>query len=349
MAKKKIEGESRKLFLARINKRGKANWVNTIPFYNAASGYLLDTDKKGNIILGGVFADTLICETGNLVSHGHNDMFIAQFTPDGAMEQVIQLGNKGKEKLSAMAIDSLNNIYLAGNHERSFSARNVEIAAMGEKQKGNAFLLQLDSTLAATWAKPLSSPSYVNISGLACNQQNQLLMSGNFDFTLNIDSLQYQTNGYTDFFVCKADTAGNLNWLKTFGGKYTDRSKNLKLNKLGGAMVTGSFNDTIYMDSLMLNTHSLNSEAFIAQLDTTGFVTWAEAMHGKGGSTSNGGALDNKGNLYLMGSFNGSLQAGGTELATLGEEDIFVAKYYNCPPVANAINSPGYLCQGQHG
>ncbi|WP_161636329.1 T9SS type A sorting domain-containing protein [Saccharicrinis fermentans] len=344
--KQKIQGESKKLFVARINKRGKADWVHTIPFYYAASGYLMDADIQGNVIVGGVFSDTLHCATGDLISKGHNDMFVARIMPDGTVDNIVQLGGEGKEKLSALSVDSLNHIYIAGKNEKAFQAGYLEITASSKQQKSNSFIMQLDSMLMGIWSKPFNSPSYVDITGMACDKQNQLLLSGSFNQELLVDTLQFDSKGLTDFFVCKADSTGNINWLKTFGGKYSDRCRDLKLNMFGGAMVTGSFNDTLQMDSIQINTVSEYSEAFIAQLDTSGMVIWAEAMHGKGGSASNGGALDTKGNLYLMGSFNGSLSAGGSEIETLGDEDIFVAKYYNCPPVASAINSPGYLCQG---
>ncbi len=344
--KQKIEGESKKLFVARINKRGKADWVTTIPFYDAASGYLLDTDKNGNILLGGVFADTLHCSSKDVISQGHNDIFLIRFLTDGSVDQVKQIGTKGAEKLTALSLDSLGNVYLTGSYKKTLSIDALEIEAQGKQLEQNNFILQLDSTLKAVWAKPILSTSYAEVTGMVCNDNNQLYLSGNFNHHLSIDTLEYEAKGRSDFFVCKTDTTGNIKWFKTFGGKFSDNVRDIKLNRLGGAMITGSFNDTLYMDTLMLNTQSVNKEAFIAQLDTAGMVTWTEVIHGEGGSASNGATLDSRGNLYLMGSFNGKIKAGSQELETLGDEDIFVAKYYNCPEVNDAIESPEYLCEG---
>ncbi len=344
--KRKIEGDDKKLFVARINKRGKADWVTTIPFYNAASGYLLDTDQSGNILLGGVFADTLHCSGNDLISQGHNDVFLMRLLSDGSVDQVKQIGTKGAEKLTALSLDSLGNVYLTGSYEKTLSIDALELEANGKHLEQNNFILQLDSTLKAVWAKPISSTSYTEVRGMVCNKNNQLYLSGNFNHNLSIDTLNYEAKGLNDFFVCRADTSGNITWIKTFGGKYSDNVSDMKLNHLGGAMITGSFNDTLYLDTLMINTQSVNKDAFIAQLDTAGMVTWTEAIHGEGGSASSGATLDSKGNLYLMGSFNGMIKAGSQELETLGDEDIFVAKYYNCPEVNNAIEAPQYLCQG---
>lgn len=347
--KQKISGESKKLFVARINKRGKADWVQTIPYFDVASGYLLETDPQGNILLGGVFADSLFCPTGNLVSQGHNDIFIARLKPDGTLDQTKQYGSKAKEQLTALSCDSLGHIYLAGNVEKTLEADHVEIKAQYNTQKSNSFILQLDSTLTTQWSKPFASPSYAEITGLACDKQNNLLLSGNYSHELLVDTLTYTSNGLTDFFVCKANTIGHIQWIKTFGATYGDCVNDLKINKLDGAMITGSFNDTLYLDSLQITSLTSHADAFIAQLSPQGNITWAEAIHGEGGNFSRGATLDTKGNLYLMGSFKGKMTAGTTEIESLGDEDIFVAKYYNCSPTPNAIEHPDFICEGTEG
>ncbi|MGQ1786753.1 SBBP repeat-containing protein [Saccharicrinis sp. GN24d3] len=344
--KQKLEYAGKQLFVSRINKRGKSDWVYTLPYSGAASGYLLDTDKHGNIILGGVFSDSLVCENGDIISKGHNDIFVLRLTPEGKLDKVKRYGGKGTEKLTALSTDSLGNIYLSGNNEQELSADETVIAAKGKKQTGNSFVLQADSTLTAQWAKTYTSPSYAEITGLATDKQNNLLLSGNFNHNLLVDTLQYETNGLTDFFVARADTSGNVLWLKTFGGQYSDRINHLKLNKLGGAMIAGSFNDSLVLDTTVIKTKGHLANTFIAQYDTSGAVTWADMLKGEGGNMAKGGELDSKGNLYLMGSFKGSMQAGPDEITSLGDEDIFVARYFNCPPVDNAIQSPGYLCKG---
>ncbi len=344
--KQKISGEGKKLFIARINKRGKADWVQTIPFFDAASGYLMDTDQKGNIMLGGVFADSLFCKTGTRVSKGHNDIFLAQISSDGTLNQVKHIGSKGKEKPTALSVDSMGHVYLSGNNEVALSIDQIEIGVQNKRNAGNGFFMQLDSTLTTQWSKTFTSPSYVELTGIACDKENHVLITGNYNHRLLVDTLTFTTNGLTDYFVCRADSMGDIQWIKSFGGKYTDRSSDIKLNKLGGAMISGSFNDTLYMDTLMISTLTNKSEAFIAQLNQKGEVNWMGAISGEGGSSSNGSALDNKGNLYLTGSFNGTMKAGSDEIESQGDEDIFVASYFNCPPVSNAIHHPGYLCQG---
>ncbi len=343
--KQKLEGEGKKLFVARINKRGKSDWVQTFPYSGSASAYLLETNNIGQLIVGGMFTDTLICEGKELLSKGHNDMFVARISREGLVEEIKTIGSKGKEKLTALSTDSLGHIYLSGNYSRELVNNGISMKPM-DKKSSNSFLMQMDSTLTTTWVKPFYSPSYAEITGLACDKLNQVLLSGNFNHTLQVDTLQYETQGLTDFFVARTDSMGNIQWLKSFGGKYSDLSNSLELNKLGGAMVSGSFNDSLKMDSLVVKTKHFRSDAFIAQLDTAGMVTWAGTLQGDSRNSASGVALDSKGNLYLVGSFNGSLSAGNEEIESMGGEDIFVAKYYNCPPVLNAIQAPDVLCQG---
>jgi len=344
--KQKITGTGKKLFVARINKRGKADWLHTIPYKGFASGYQLDTDKKGNILFGGVFTDSLCTQTTPLVSQGHTDIFIIRLNPDGTLEQAKQYGNKAKEQLTALTCDSLGHIYLAGNLENTLKADQTEIKTHNNHANNNSFILQLDSTLTTQWSKTIYSPSYVQITSLACNKNNHLFLCGNYNHQLQVDTLIYTTHGLTDIFVSKTDTTGKIQWLKTYGSIYSDYANDITINKLDGAMITGSFQDTLQIDTLQITTQTTNSDAFIAQLSPQGTATWAKAIHGNQTNQSQGATLDTQGNLYLMGSFTGRLTAGTTQIESKGDEDIFIAKYYNCPLTPNTIEHPDYICQG---
>jgi len=344
--KKKIEGDGNKIFVSRINKRGKSDWVEILPYTGSASGYLLETDKDGNILLGGVFSDSLSCEETQLYTNGHTDMFLLRLNSEGEFDELKQFGEKGKERLTAMATDSLGNIYCSAKYNREFSLEDISVSTVTDSKNGNNLLFQLDSTLISLWSKTFSSESYAEINGLVCDNDNHLLMTGNFNHVLYVDTIEYETNGLNDFFVASVDSVGDILWLHTYGSKYNDCSNDITLNKLGGGMISGSFSDTLHLDSLQLVSNSAYPDAFIAQLDTIGTITWAGTLEGNQGNRAVGSTIDSQGNLFLTGAFNGQLDAGTTTLESKGEDDVYVAKYYNCPTVSNAIKAPDYLCEG---
>jgi hypothetical protein len=345
LGKVNIEGDGKKLFVSRINSKGKSDWVQTLSYTGAASGYLLETDYQGNIILSGVFSDLLSCDGTNLVSEGHKDMFLLSLNEDGEMAQLLSYGTSGKEKVTAMSVDTLGHLYLAGKYTKNFTLGGYDVEIANNSKEGNCFIAELDSSYTAQWVKTLSSESYAEISGMVCDS-SKVLLTGNFKHTLTVDTLSYESNGLIDFFVACIDSVGNTAWLNSYGGKYNDRSSQVKLNLLGGAMVLGNFQDSISMDTVQLSAYGNSVDAFVAQFDTTGSVLWAQSFQGDRSNRAEAATLDSEGNLYLTGTFKGTLEAGKQEMESLGDEDIYVAKYYNCPKVENAIEHPDCICEG---
>ncbi|UCH14967.1 MAG: T9SS type A sorting domain-containing protein, partial [Bacteroidales bacterium] len=62
---------------------------------------------------------------------------------------------------------------------------------------------------------------------------------------------------------------------------------------------------------------------------------------------SKGAILDSKGNIYIAGSFRNKLRQDGKEVESLGDEDIFVAKFYNCPENYCEIENTDPICPGE--
>ncbi len=344
--KTEVEGEGKRLFVSRITKKGACEWVTTIDYSGVAAGYLLETDVQGNLVLGGVFTDSLSCNGEVLTSHGHQDIFLVRLDQNGQLSKMTCYGANGKEKLTALSSDSLGHMYLAAQYNKSFSLGGNTVKANSTAKSGNSVVFQIDTGFNVNWYKTMYSPSYATIKGLACDLEDNLLLGGTFNHTLQVDTLSYYTQGLNDLFVAKADTSGHITWLNTFGGKKNDDVAQVKLNKLGGLLVLGSYTDSLQLDTITLLSDSYYSDAFVAQINTKGDVTWSDALQGDRSNRASAAAIDSEGNLFLTGTFNGTIKGGNTEYTTLGSEDIYVAKYYDCPTIENAIDHPDYICQG---
>jgi len=341
-----ISGDGKKLFVARINKKGNCEWVYTIGYDEMASGYLLNTDKVGNIVMGGVFSGTLSNDSQSIISKGFRDIFLLRLTPQGKLDIFKQYGSILDESLTALSEDSLGNIILTGNNESKLNMDGFTLPAPYTKKYTNCFVTSLDSNLTAQWTKCLYSNSYASVSGVECKADGNIFLTGNFKHAMYVDSLKYSSNGSSDFFVAQLNLLGNVLWMNTYGAKNEERSNALKINKLGGVMVMGSFSDSLSFDSQYIISGGERKDAFVAQWDSIGVVSWAGTLKGSNNNFVNYADLDSEGNLYMTGSFSGSLKADAQQIKSNGEEDVFVAKYLNCPSVENAIDGVCYLCPG---
>ncbi len=111
-----------------------------------------------------------------------------------------------------------------------------------------------------------------------------------------------ETNGYSDGFICKIDTAnGNLKWQKTIGGP---KSESLE-------RIVSSSNGDIYAAGNKLNDKDIN-RFWLLRLKTNG-DTISSKMYGHAYGSDHCYSLmeDQKQNLLLCGSFDTSIAASG--------------------------------------
>ena len=116
-----------------------------------------------------------------------------------------------------------------------------------------------------------------------------------------------------------------------FGGQGIDEATDIVVDGMGNVYVTGSFEGTVDFDPGP-GTEERSSEAealFVASYDSAGSLRFVNATE-RGNSSGNGIAVDGMGNVYVTGSFEGTVDfdpGPGTEERSSEAEALFVASY----------------------
>lgn len=141
-------------------------------------------------------------------------------------------------------------------------------------------------------------------------------------------------NGYSDVFIAKFNSAGVIQWVKTFGGTLADRGLKMAVDPSNNIFLTGYFHGSMTMGGVTLQSNSNSRDFFLAKLNSSGDVIWAKAEGGSLGETAYDVASDNQGNCIVTGQFEGNTTIGNySTTSTLNPEtnilsfDLFVAKY----------------------
>ena len=134
------------------------------------------------------------------------------------------------------------------------------------------------------------------------------------------------SSGSTDIFIAKYDASGIVQWVRQAGGQDIDAAKNIAVDGSGNSYITGEFQGNANFGSITL-TSTGSYDLFIAKYDTYGNVLWAKQSGGAGIEMGRGIAVDERGNCFITGYFNGSATFGSTTLTSSGSYDIFIAKY----------------------
>ena len=131
-------------------------------------------------------------------------------------------------------------------------------------------------------------------------------------------------------FVAKYNNTGVADWVLGIGN-IGDRVTDVAVNSNNETIAVGVFNANAQFNSLggggaIMNSNGA-SDGFVAKYDPNGNVVWWFQIGGPGEDYVNSLVVDNNNDIYITGSFSGTVNFGGSSLTSNGAKDIFIAKY----------------------
>lgn len=187
------------------------------------------------------------------------------------------------------------------------------------------------------WARQWGSPGWDQATALALDENGNVYSAGIFPGTADFDPGPGISNltpmGNQDIFISKFDGAGNFIWVKQLGGPGWEECHDIDIDRDGNIYLTGFFLGGADWDpsaAIYPLTSSSGGDAFICKLDSSGNFVWARQTGGSQAVTSYSIAVDDSGNVFTTGFFDGTTDfnpgAGTFYLTVSGYSDIFVSK-----------------------
>lgn len=196
------------------------------------------------------------------------------------------------------------------------------------------------------WVKQISGFSGKACYSMSLDLLENIYITGTFygtcDFdpgaaVFNLTANNTNGSGSSDTYILKLDINGNFIFAKQVSADYDDVGWGITVDQTGAIFVTGQFSGIGDFDpgpgTFMLNAGSY-SDGYVLKLNNAGNLQWAKQFESVGipSSSSRGFsiALDNFGNVYTTGDFNGGVDfdpAGATYiLNTPTLEDTYISK-----------------------
>ena len=349
------------VFLTKFDPGGKFLWVRTWggPGRDVPNG--LGLDPSGNVYVTGPFQDSVdfnpdpsLTET-HASNAGHaNNIFLSQFDPNGVFHWVRTWGPRdGGAESYSLAVDSSNHIYVQGDFSGTVTNFNPWEAAHpdlhtnhpGSMANFDAFLSKFDSSGTFLWARTWGGEGYDDGPAVAVDGLGGVYVAGmyasqkiNFDpagSSAGANHPAHDTGISVDVFLSKFDSAGNFQWVRTWGGKGADdAAQTLIVDHAGSVYVAGRFAslNCDFNPGGPPDLHSTHGamDAFVSKFDPTGRFLWARTWGGPGMDGAGGLAVDPANNLYAVGLFNGAVNfnpAGAASFTSRGKSDAFFTRF----------------------
>jgi hypothetical protein len=233
----------------------------------------------------------------------------------------------------SVKVDNSGNSYFTGN----YSTPTIIIGSdtLVNKGSGDIFIVKYDAMGNVLWAKSAGGSDYDFAECIALDAIGNCYLTGYFrSSSISFDSLTLTNTtdkNYSDLFIAKYDSSGNVIWAKSAQGNSDDNSRSIWVESNGNFYITGSFySSNIYFDTAHL-TNNYSADIFIAKYNASGDAMWVKSAGGNNYDFSNSVSADQNGNCYVTGNFmSSSISFDSLTLTNTTEgdfSDLFIVKY----------------------
>ncbi len=221
-------------------------------------------DDMGNALA--IDSSDNIYVAGNLGCFGkiYSDMFLVKFDSSGVQFWNHTWGGNFTDCCYAIALDSLDNIYLGGYKD------------------GNMLLVKYNSAGNFMWNSTWGGNSTDCCYAIALDSLDNIYLAG---YTKSFGM------GEIDLCLVKCDSSGVQQWNRTWGGLLRDNSYAIAVDSL----------DNIYISGESANFGAGSYDFCLVKYDSTGVQQWNRTWGGLGCEQCSSMTLDALNNIYLAG------------------------------------------------
>ena len=246
-------------------------------------------------------------------------------------------GGTSFETSDGVCTDAIGNVFMTGY----FKSPTITFGTTTLTNAGSndIFIVKYDATGNVLWAKSVGGAYDERGQSVSTDASGNVFMTGYFisptiSFGTTTLTNTYASNLYSDFFIVKYDTSGNVLWAKSAEGAYDDSGQSVSTDASGNVFITGIYySPTITFGTTTLtkaNPTSNYSDIFIVKYDASGNMLWAtSAEDGVFNDDGRSVSTDASGNVFIAGYFaSPTITFGTTTLTNTNSSwDIFIVKY----------------------
>jgi len=313
-------------WIAKIDSLGNIQWQKSLGGSVTDEANSIQQTNDGGYIVAGVSGSNDGDVTGN---HGDVDFWVVKLDTIGNIIWQKSLGGTGFDYATSIQQTNDGGYIVAGESGSNDGDVTGHHGSTGCYQSDmDYWVVKLDSTGNIIWQKSLggtdcdcaSSIQQTNDGGYiiaGVSGSNDGDVSGHHGFTIN-------NNGWFDYWIIKLDSAGNIQWQKSYGGTNDDQAYSIQQSNEGGYIIAGWSDSN---DGDVTGHHGAIGNAlydyWVVKLDSTGNIQWQKSLGGTDGDQATSIQQTNDGG-YIVAGNSGSND--GDVTGNHGNSDFWIVK-----------------------
>ncbi|MBA3463730.1 MAG: hypothetical protein H0T46_27485 [Deltaproteobacteria bacterium] len=300
---------------------GEALWSFQLGGGQNDGALAVAVDSRSDVYAAGRFQGSFMVGTTPLNSMGSADVFVAKLSGvDGSPIWIKTFGSPGFDTAVAIAVDSSDNLYLAGSFSGAIDFGGGTRTPIGSP---DLFVVKLDPQGQHVWSNSFGGPNIDAASGISVGS-GTVAVSGSFSSSMTISGQTLTSTG-TGGYVALFSTAGVFARVKAFTGSGTCIPRGVAIDGAGNVVVGGIFNGTIDLGNGAATATSY--DVFVSKLSATGSYLFGRTFGGSSNDAGGEVSTDAMDNILITGTFSGSVNFGGASPVNTNVSNLAVIKY----------------------
>jgi hypothetical protein len=176
-----------------------------------------------------------------------------------------------------------------------------------------------------SWATQLGGPEDDLGRRVALDSKGNVYVTGEVGDLADLGDGPVAGKGGKDAFLVSLAVDGAHRWHKSFASPGWDSGWSVAVDSSDRVYVTGQFSNTVdFGGGPVASTSASSTNAFVAAFEADGSFRWAQPLTTPGYAAGYGVVVDTGGNLYVVGSFDGTLTSVSGTVTGQGGTDLFM-------------------------
>ena len=216
-----------------------------------------------------------------------------------------QFGTTESDSVSAIAVNSSNQVIVVGTTEGSIESTNFGIT--------DIFVRKYSNSGNALWTRQFGTNSIDQANAVVVDSLDNIFVTGYTNGSLEGSNL-----GIGDIFIRKYDTNGNVIWTRQFGTSSNEGAEAIAIDSNDHVVVAGYTWGTIESGNLGFR------DIFVRKYNNNGTVLWTKQFGSTNVDMARAIAIGSDNSIVIVGDTSGDLAG-----SNFGSDDAFVRKYHS--------------------